>query len=116
MSDVNALLGYFNKLQKIILNNADISFGSKKFLKKEKIDDILCCILSLLPDIYKKDFNTTYDSKYSSISSFKLLYGELRHKFFLLPEYYLVKSDNVIKLINLIKKSIASDIRMLEKD
>ena len=116
MVDTDALIGYFNKLQRTVLNNADFSLGSKKILKKEKVDDLLCCILLLLPDIYKKDFKTTYDNKYSSISSFKLLYKELKHKFWLSSDYYIVNSDHVIKAIGLIKKAIASDVRMLEKD
>ena len=36
MVDIDTLIGYFNKLQRIILCNADFGFGSKKFLKKEK--------------------------------------------------------------------------------
>lgn len=116
MIDLDSLIGYFNKLQRTVLNNADFNFGSTKILKKEKVDDILCCILLLLPDIYKKDFKTTYDNKYSSISSFKLLYKELKYKFWLFPEYYMVKSENIVKLISLIKKTIESDVRMLERD
>ena len=115
MVDIEALLGYFNKLQRIILNDADFNFGSTKILKKEKIDDILCCILLLLPEPYKKELKIDYAKNFSSVKCFKILYKNLKYKFFFNSNYYCVNSNEIIKMLSLIKNTIKNDIQKLEE-
>ena len=115
MADTDVLIEYFNKLQRTILNNADFSFGTDKILKKEKIDDIICCILLLLPEPYKKELKIDYAKNFSSVKYFKILYKKLKYKFFFNSNYYCFNYHEIIKLIGLIKKVLKNDIQKLEE-
>lgn len=111
MTDINAIVNYFEKLQKIILHNVDLSLGNKKIIKKGKIDDILCCIIAKLPNEYKKNNM----DKYNSVIIFKNLYNQLRQTFFLLPDYYVINYNNVSLLLTQIKKTLIEDINIIER-
>ena len=111
MTDIDAIVKYFEKLQKIILHDSDLNFGNKKFIKKAKLDDILCCIIAKLPDEYKK----SKIEKYRSISLFKNLYNHLRQKFFLLPSHYMINVNEVNLALTQIKKTIIQDIESIER-
>ena len=111
MTDINAIVNYFEKLQKIIIHYSDLSFGNKKFIKKNKIDDILCCIIAKLPDEYKK----TNIDRYKSVKIFKNLYSQLRQPFFLMPNHYMINYDNVNLLLMQIKNTLVQDINTIER-
>ena len=59
MEDVVAVKDYFKKLQRAVNEEAEFTFFSFKFVKKNRIDDLLCCILALLPDSYNREICTS---------------------------------------------------------
>ncbi len=111
MIDINLIVKYFEKLQKIILHESDFTLGNKRFIKKTKIDDILCCIIGTLPDEYKSNKS----SKFSSIRTFKNLYNQLHQKFPLAPNYYMINFDQVNLTLVQIRKTLINDIETMER-
>ncbi len=115
MSDLIEVLNYFKKLNKVIAFEADFSFGNTKLVKKNKIDDVLCCILATLPSSYKNFMNQPEGKKLNSILSYDLLFNAIKNKFILNPNVYLVKSDLAAKYINTIVATLEQDIAYIEK-
>ena len=51
MEDLTDLKKYLKKLQNTIARDIDFKFFGLNFIKKNKIDDVWCCILASLPKI-----------------------------------------------------------------
>lgn len=115
MEEIKTLKGYFSKLQHTILNNSDFKFFNKALVKKNKIDDILCCILTTFPPLYKRMLTMKEGRDYHSVLSYNLLIKALKRKFALNPDVYLVDIGSANKMISAIIKNIEQDISRMEK-
>ena len=110
------LKNYFKKLQRIVLRDADFNFFSLSFFKKNKIDDILCCVIATLPDSYKKNMRTDLSKKLSSVIAYNALFNAIKIKCPLSSDKYMVDASKASRLIDTITKSIERDIRYIEKN
>lgn len=115
MEELKILKNYFTKLQRIILYESDFKLFDKGFIKKNKIDDILCCILPTFPATYKRMLTLKEGKDYHSIVSFNLLLKAIKKKFFLNSNIYVVNIGQANQLIAGILKSIDNDYREIEK-
>ncbi len=113
MEDLTVFKDYLIKLQKMIKYNTDFNLGDSKLIKKSKIDDLFCCVIASMPDVYKKYLRTDYDKRFSSINTFRLLDIELKHKFFLNPSFYIIKQSQCEKLISAVFESFENDIKRM---
>lgn len=117
MTDIAEVLSYFKKLKRVIAQEADFSLGNIKLVKKNKIDDVLCCILAELPDSYKRLMKQKKEEKkFKSLLTYGLLFDAIKGKFILNPNVYLVHSDSVSKYIDIISASLEKDIAYIEKN
>ena len=115
MSDIDNLKDYFKKLQKIINFETVFSFTKFKFVKKSRIDDIMCCIYATLPDSYKKILKTKVNiQRYNSMICYNMLIKLLNKKFILDSNICVINSIEVEKVINTIVKTIERDINSIE--
>ena len=115
MVDFEATKSYLQKLKKIIRDKAVFSFGNRCLTKYSEIQDVMCCILAILPVSYKK--NMTMKSKikrYNSIKMFALLNKALNRKFFLDKNLCVIDIMKVNQLIDGICSSIIKDISSIE--
>ena len=110
---LDKLKNYFRKLRKLIAQEADINLIKYKLIKKAKIDDVLCCIISSFPEQYKKAL-VDRRQKLTSVIAYNYLYTYLKKKFFLSSDYYIVKTEETLKYIDAIILSIAKDIQWVE--
>lgn len=115
MADVENIKDYFKKLQRVILSEVDFTFFGSAFIKKNKIDDVLCCILATLPEIYKKNLNGEDGKKLSSMIAYKVLFNSIKGKCIFNPNVYGMNRANINSLINTIVRSLERDIAYLEK-
>ena len=115
MEELSLIKDYYRKLQRIILKEADIHFFKYRLIKKNKIDDVLCCILAKLPDSYKKMMRNPHGKDYNSILSYNVLFEVLKRKFSLNPNLYLVDADKSCRLVDTILQTIDSDIRKIDQ-
>ena len=114
MEDITALLGYFNKIQKSI-DNADLTVFKYKFVKKNRIDDLMVCTLAVLPDSFKKAMKKRLGlDVYPSVSCYNRLSKILKKNFVLMPDYYMVNFHEANTMLKSIKLNLEGDIRKLE--
>ena len=53
MQDLTETKNYIKKLHRIV-NTPEFTLFGKFLAKKNRIDDVLCCVIASFPDIYKK--------------------------------------------------------------
>ena len=116
MADVTEIINYFNKLNKIINYEADFTLIDIKFVKKNKIDDILCCILKLLPDSYKRIMKQKEGKKLNSVLAYDMLFSAIKNKFIFNSDVYLVRFKDVTKYVKIIASTLERDIEYVEKN
>ncbi|MBQ7126917.1 hypothetical protein IJO12_07515 [bacterium] len=114
--EIAKLKEYFDKLIKVINSQAVLSLGSTKFVDKQKIDDVLCCIDINFP---KKlvEFNKKYGAVDSNIKSFKI-YQEMINNIKIKPiigkSNYAVRYNEVQVLIDRLGRSFSSDLKYIQ--
>ncbi len=113
--DVAAIKDYLRKILRTITLDTDFKIFKSSYVKRDKIDTLLCCILAKLPDSYKKLMKSSVKS-YSSIVSFVLLQKVLTRKSLLNPNCYKINKERATQLINTVLTSIQRDIHTLESN
>ncbi len=117
MEDILAAKDYLKKLQKVINFDHVFSFAGIRLIKKNKIDDVLCCVYAKLPDSYKKMLKTKTNVKqYNSVMCYGLLTKLLAKKFFLDKSLCVVNVTEVNKLLSSVILSIERDINKIEQN
>jgi hypothetical protein len=115
MEDVTALQEYFSKLQRAI-DSADLKILKYKFVKKNRIDDLIVCALAVMPDVYKKAMKKRVQlDLYPSVSCYNRLTKIIKKTFFLMPDSYMIDFAEATTMLKSIKKNLESDIRNLEE-
>lgn len=115
MTDVAAIKDYLRKIQRTVEANADFGLMNDKFIKKNKIDDLLCCIYATLPDAYKKLLRSSELKKYKSAICLDTLINKLKHKFLFNPSIYVVNVNEIKSLVSTCISTIETDLAALEK-
>lgn len=116
MEDLTDLKNYLKKLQRVVLNDADFKFLDSTFIKKNKIDDVWCCVLVSLPNIYKKNLKNPLSKDLSSVIAYNHLFEALKKKCFFSSQMYTVDASSVNKSIIAMLATIEQDINYLEKN
>ena len=116
MADITELRNYIKKLQRIV-NSADLTLFGRSLVKKNKVDDVLVCIIATLPESFKKTMKKRIPLEmYPSIASFNRLSKVIRKPFFLSREFYFFDTTEAITLVQSIIKNIERDINRLEEE
>ena len=113
--DLVAVKDYFKKLQRVIAMEAEFKFLDMALVKKNKIDDLLCCILASLPDIFKKNLKGEESKELKSIIAYNNLFAAIKGKFILNSSVYRVETVKANSIISVILSQIERDIASLEK-
>lgn len=116
MADIEEIKTYLRKLQRVV-ETGDFKIFGKMIIKKNKVDNILCCVLAVLPESFKtmtKDDQVTVD-KYPAVASFNRMTKVINNPFFLSADYYSFSLNDVITLIQNINKNIKGDIAKIEE-
>lgn len=114
--DLTEFKKYLKKLQRIVNNDAEFNFFGSHFIKKNKIDDVWCCVLASLPEIYKKNMKTDLGKKLSSVIAYNHLFDALKRKCSFSAQMYSSKAEEVNKSIDTILATIERDVNYLEKN
>ena len=116
MEDLTDLKKYLKKLQNTIAKDIDFKFFGLNFIKKNKIDDVWCCVLASLPEIYKKNMKTDLGKKLSSVIAYNHLFDALKRKCPFNAQMYSSNAEEVNKSIDTILVTIEKDVIYLEKN
>ena len=82
---------------------------------KNRVDDILCCVESSWPDNYKKFLEAPVAIKLKSPKHYQRIMMAIKNRFAFSSSLYLVKYEDAVSAINLLIKSIDSDIKYISK-
>lgn len=115
-TDVAMLKDYFKKLRTVVLTGADFCLFNVAFIKKNKIDDILCCILAILPTTYKKYLHTQFAKPVPTMHLYDLLYEAIKQRCLFNSQVYMVDKKRAIKYISNLISGIERDLIYLEKN
>lgn len=114
MADFEELKNYFRKLQRVLNYDAVFNFAGRAFVKKNKIDDLWCCILATLPASYKSIMHSDESKHLQSIICYKNLFNAIKQKCFFSSNLYQVDLENANKLITSLLVTIERDIAYAE--
>lgn len=114
MADIAAIKDYLKKIQRTVNLDADFTFFGKRYVKKNKLDTLICCVLAKLPDEYKKKMTRGDAKRFSSMVSLNLLQGVLTKKFWLNSDVYEVDLSKANKLITTFSSTVQRDINTIE--
>ena len=118
MSDIKKTISYLRKIEQVLIIKPIIPFFKYNIVKKEDIDDLLCCFLTTLPPAYEhalSDSTCNRDASLHSIIAYVELLKSLRNSTFLGQSYIVINKKKAAKLIKTIINSIRNDIQYLEK-
>ena len=116
MADITELKNYIKKLQRLV-NSADLTIFGHSLLKKNKVDDVIVCMIALLPESFKKAMKKRIPiDLYPAVASFNRLSKIIRKPFFLSKDFYFIDTNEVLTLIQAISKNIERDINKLEEE
>lgn len=104
---------HFKKLQYVIENDAVFTLIDRKLLKKNNIDDILCCIEASFPPEYKDYIKRQGSNKIKSRYYYNILKEKIQNKFMFSSNLYSVKYKETPSLISTIIKNLGSDFRII---
>ena len=116
IEDLEQIKHYLKSLQKVVAFGADFKFLNNYLIKKNKIDDIYVCILSLLPKSFKTAINIGKFEKVASVVYYKVLFNSIKGKFILNNNVYLVNYEKAVSSINGLMNNLEKDIEFIEKN
>ena len=116
MYEITELKKYLDKLRLALDNQALFSLGNKKYINKQMIDDILCCVEASFPEDFKK-----YEKEFGNIHALKTskvytkLTQSIRNKSFFSKNIYVFYYNETVPLIEHLKRTISSDLEQIKK-
>ncbi|MCQ2738923.1 MAG: hypothetical protein MJ237_01705 [bacterium] len=116
-SELGKLDEYFVKLKKTLNSQAVFSLGDKRYVNKQRIDDILCCIDASFPKKLKT-FKSRFDRADANVKSYDIyqnLINNIRIKPLFGKDNYSINYTKAIKLIDDLEESINNDLIYIEK-
>lgn len=106
---------YLKKLQKVITYEYDFSLMNNKLIKKNKIDDTFVCLLSVLPQSFKRALNVKNFEKVPSVVFYKKMFNSIKGKFILNNNVYSVNYNDAIDSICRLLENIEKDLNQIEQ-
>ena len=96
---------YLKKITTTITSESVFSFGDTRILKKNRVDDLLCCIEAVIPQEYKNLTQSANKKKFQSVQNWNDLNAALKNKFILSSDHYIIKYSEVISRIQDFQKT-----------
>lgn len=109
---------YLGKLHKLIIGKGGLRFMGYKLLDAERVDNLLCCFLSGLPNEYKVklDIDIAQEQKnLISLTLYKSFLNIITNKFFI-DSYYLVNIEEADRLIQSLLPCLIKDFEYLNNN
>ena len=117
MNENDNLKNLFNKLVKTIETQASFTFGNKRIVDKQRIDDILCNIDIEFPEILRRYRNKhgNTDKNIQSFKTYEKLIANIKIKPLFGKNSYSINYKEVVQLVATIGSNFAHDIKYLEE-
>ena len=109
------LKNYFRKLILAFDSEVIFRFGNKRFVKKNRIDDILCCIEAKYPTEIKKLYRKI-PNEIKGYNAFVKLNKTIRKSSFLNNTLYVIKYNETLNSVQFVSEMINSDFKYLNNN
>ena len=116
MANVDDAKTYLKKLQRIINMDNEFSLFGNSYIKKTKVDDVLCCFISSLPEAFKKEVQFPKKTIPKSIQAYKVLMEVIHIEFKLNKNLYSINLKECDSLINTIISTLEADLNHINAD
>lgn len=109
---------YLRKLEHSLKSERIFHFGQTSIYNKQTVDDMLCCLIAVLPEIFKDavEYKIKNTKTYQSVEAFRRLTEKIRSSCPLSSKHYMVDQGNVAICIQTIIRAIDNDVRSLESN
>ena len=115
MSQNEEVKEYLNKMMHA-LKNAEFRFLGYNFVKKNRIDDLFCCLFATLPKKYNDILKNKIErNKYHSMLNLSRLKDNVMRPFIFSKEHYVFEQNTVLVLVQNILRTLDKDIEKVEK-
>ena len=116
MNDIDELIDYMKRLERVVTRQAVITLFNKSLIRKMQVDDLLVCFLAKIPDCYKAALKRriTNLNDLQSITAFNRLSKVIKTPLFLNRNLYIVNGSEISTLIKTIINNLERDIKTLE--
>lgn len=115
METIIQLKKYFKKLLLLIGEDTVFNLMGVRFVKKNRIDDIICCIEATFPEKYKA-YIKSKKKKLKTDENYTALLKVIKNKFLLSSFYYKIYYAEANKCISNILSTIEADILFAESN
>ena len=106
-----SIKNYLKKLLRILTQEATISFGKKKIITRNRVNDILCCIDATFPAEYKEYVSKNGPKGLKTSMYYLQLLAAIKNKSILGSSYFSVNFDEATQYINSMIASVESDFQ-----
>ena len=118
MSEITTvqLKKYLTKI-KALIDNPTFTLGDKRYLKKVRVDDLICCMEASFPEVFKKIVKEKRFSTVESGKYYKNLLSALKAKTgIIFSDCYVISYRATISYIEAFSRNIDADIKKLENN
>ncbi len=102
---------YLKKILTLIDSEAIFTWFDTRFLDKNRIDDLLCCLEASWPEDYKNYISKYSTSRVKSTKNLRHLKDVITNKFFMNNSVYLIRYSEAQLAISQLLQSIDSDMK-----
>ena len=109
---INDIKKYLQKLNILISNNSSFIIGKYRFINKNRVDDIICCMEASWPKEIKGLAQYKKEKNIESFKIYKNFLNIITNKTFISSNHYLINYNLFNNRYNILIKSLNKDLNI----
>lgn len=109
---INDIKKYLQKLNILISNNSSFIIGKYRFINKNRVDDIICCMEASWPKEIKGLAQYEKEKNIESFKIYKNFLNIITNKTFISSNHYLINYSLFNNRYNILIKSLNKDLNI----
>ena len=111
-NSINDIKKYLQKLNILISNNSSFIIGKYRFINKNRVDDIICCMEVSWPKEIKGLAQYKKEKNIESFKIYKNFLNIITNKTFISSNHYLINYNLFNNRYNILIKSLNKDLNI----
>ena len=111
-NSINDIKKYLQKLNILISNNSSFIIGKYRFINKNRVDDIICCMEASWPKEIKGLAQYKKEKNIESFKIYKNFLNIITNKTFISSNHYLINYNLFNNRYNILIKSLNKDLNI----
>ena len=115
---IRNLRDYYDKLAKILRNEASFKMFGKAIFDKRRIDDAMCCIDANFPREFKsfKNHSKNMNGMIETFKLYNMLVANIKNKPPIGNSSYMVRINEALRILEKLKFVAASDLNYIKEN